>query len=572
VTYDLIVRNGTVVDGSGLPGYRADIGISGGMIAEIGDLRGQAAKQTIDAEGHTVAPGFIDGHTHMDAQIFWDPIGTNSCWHGVTSVIMGNCGFSLAPCAEKDKALVLRNLERAEDIPRAAMEAGIPWSWETIPEYLDTVDRLPKGINYATYIGHSALRTYVMGERAFTESANEDDMKALKGQLAGGIRAGAVGFSTSRSENHRTPEGKPVASRLANWQEVGDLIRVMADLGTGVFELSRGVIGADDETRRAELQTMKSLAIETKVPFTFGGNWYNRRTPDVWRTQFGMVDEVNAAGGKMLVQATSAWNGSLRSFETVMPFDRAPIWGEFRKLPLEQQEAGLRNPDMRRRLVEAAQGHRRETDLSLTNTLLQQVDWDWLFPLTGSLPPYPSVGDIARQRGKDPLETAIDLALERHLKLFFVSPFFNEDDDYVLTSMRHPASAVTFTDSGAHVASTMNPAQTHLLAHWVRDRQAMSLEMAIRKITLDIAAFWGLRKRGFLARGHHADLAIFDLKSMDPGMPTLVRDLPTGAPRLVQKATGFLATVVNGEVLTCKNEHTGALPGRLLRGPLAGKN
>ena len=210
MAYDLLIQGGTVVDGSGLPGYRADVGIQDGMIAAIGSLKGQAAKETIDADGHVVSPGFVDGHTHMDAQIFWDPLGTCSCWNGVTSVVMGNCGFTIAPCAEKDKRLVFSNLERAEDISPAAMDAGIPWSWETVPEFMDTLDKLPKGINYATYVGHSAVRTYVMGERAFTDKAGPDDLKAMVDVVDGGLRAGAVGFSTARSHQHRTAEGRPV--------------------------------------------------------------------------------------------------------------------------------------------------------------------------------------------------------------------------------------------------------------------------------------------------------------------------------------------------------------------------
>jgi N-acyl-D-amino-acid deacylase len=215
--YDLIIKNGTVVDGSGMPRFRADVGIAGGKIAAIGKIR-DGANEVIDADGHVVSPGIIDAHTHMDAQVFWDPMGTCSCWHGITSVVMGNCGFSLAPCAEKDKLLVMRNLERAEDIAPEAMEAGIKWAWETFPQYLDAVERTPKGINYAAYMGHSALRTYVMGERAFEREATADELDAMKRELRASIRAGAIGFTTSRTRNHQTPDGQPVASRLANWR------------------------------------------------------------------------------------------------------------------------------------------------------------------------------------------------------------------------------------------------------------------------------------------------------------------------------------------------------------------
>ena len=569
MAYDLIVKGGTVVDGSGLPGARADLGIASGVIAAIGDLSGERAGEVLDAEGHVVAPGFIDGHSHYDAQIFWDEIGSNACWHGVTTAVMGNCGFTLAPCAERDKRLVFTNLEMAEEIPPAALEAGIPWSWETFPEFLDAVEALPKGINYASYVGHSALRTYVMGERAFEDKASADDLAALGREIEGAMRAGAIGFSTTRSGNHRTAEGRPVASRLAEWSEVRTLVEAMGALGAGVFELSRGIANADPETRDAEIARLKALAVETRVPCTFGGAWSTRAHPDNWRRQFAMVDEVTAAGGRMLVQATAAWNGSLRSFETFMPYDNAPVWKEFRRLPLAEQERGLRDPALRARLVEVARGHARETDPTLNNVMLRDVDWNWIFPMHRTLPPYRSVAEIAAERRTDPIEAMIDLALEKHLRLFFIAPTNCEDQDYVLAMLRHPATAVTFGDSGAHVATIVNPVQADLLGNWVRQREAITLEAAVRKITFDIAAFWGLARRGLLREGWWADVCVFDPATIAPALPELVRDLPAGAARIRQAAHGIRATIVNGEVFMGEGEHTGALAGRLLRGPLA---
>jgi N-acyl-D-aspartate/D-glutamate deacylase len=569
MAFDLIIRGGTIVDGSGLPGYRADLGVAGDRIAEIGDLSGRSADEDINAEGHIVAPGFIDGHAHYDAQVFWDEIGSNICWHGVTTAVMGNCGFTLAPCAEADKRHVFTNLEMAEEIPPAAMEAGIPWSWETFPEFLDTVDRLPKGLNYASYVGHSAIRTYVMGERAYSDTADADDLAKLAREVEIAMRAGAVGFSTTCSANHRTAEGRPVASRYADWSEVRALVETMAAMGGGIFELSRGIVNAEPEERAAEIERLKALAIETGVPCTFGGAWSNRRYPDAWREQFAMVDEVTAKGGRMLVQATAAWNGSLRSFETFMPYDNAPVWKEFRALPLEDQEKGLRYPETRAKLVEVARNHRRETDPSLNNVLLRDVDWNWIFPLYNTLPPFRSVAEIAAERGTDPIEAMIDMALERHLKLFFLAPTNCEDQDYVLALLRHPNTAVTFGDSGAHIATIVNPVQADLLGNWVRQREAITMEAAVRKITFDIAAFWGLKKRGLLREGWYADVCVFDPKTIAPDMPELVHDLPTGAPRILQKAVGIKQTIVNGQVLMRGIEHTGALPGRLLRGALA---
>jgi N-acyl-D-aspartate/D-glutamate deacylase len=279
--YDLLIRNGTIIDGSGLPRFRADVGIIHGKIATIGKIRDRT-KEVIDADGHVVAPGFIDGHTHMDAQVSWDPLGTCSCWHGITSVVMGNCGFSLAPCKESEKDLVMRNLERAEDIAPEAMEAGINWTWETFPEYLDTVERLPKGINYAAYIGHSALRTYVMGERAFSEEATAQDLARMEREVRNAIRAGAIGFTTSRTRNHQTPQRQPVASRLASWDEVRQLVGVMGEMNAGVFEIAGEDTGLDPERIRDYLDRLKALAVDTGVPVTFGSTWRTAATKSSW--------------------------------------------------------------------------------------------------------------------------------------------------------------------------------------------------------------------------------------------------------------------------------------------------
>jgi N-acyl-D-aspartate/D-glutamate deacylase len=567
MAYDILIRNGTIVDGSGLPRYRADLGIAEGRIACIGAAQ-ESAREVIDAEGHVVAPGFIDAHTHMDAQVFWDVLGTCSCWHGVTSVVMGNCGFSLAPCEEKDKLLVMRNLERAEDISPEAMQAGIKWSWKTFPQYLDAVDRLPKGINYAAYVGHSALRTYVMGARGFDEEANSEDLAAMKAELRSALRSGAAGFTTSRSNAHQTPDGRPVASRLANWEEVKQLVGVMGDLHAGVFEIARETIDRDPDKMRDYISRLKALAVSTGVPTTFGVT-YSRKTPHTWRPMFEMVDDTNAAGGKMLVQGHSRSISTLLSFETRTPFDKAEIWRDIRKLPLDEQEAALRNPELRAKLIEAAHERMRSREETV-GAEPRRAEFDWIFVLDKPLPPYRSVGEIAREQSKDPVETMIELALQKHLRLFFQQPLVNEDQNVVLAMMRHPRSVVTFSDSGAHVSQIMDSSiQTHLLSYWVREQQALTLEQAIRKITFDLASFWGLQGRGLLREGNIADVVIFDPDKVAPQMPTLARDLPAGARRLKQKADGILATVVNGEVVLRENEHTGALPGRLLRGPLA---
>src|SRR5881296_4189323 len=297
--YDLVIKNGTVIDGSGLPGFRADVGVRHGRIVSIGRIR-ERGRETLDAEGHVVAPGFVDGHTHMDAQVFWDPMGTSSCYHGITTVVMGNCGFTLAPCAAEDKHFVVRNLQRAEDIPPEAMEAGIDWRWTTFPEFLDTLESLPKGINYAGYIGHSALRTYVMGERAFEKPAGEDDLRAMEAELGDAIRAGAIGFTTSRSVSHETPDRRPVASRMADWSEVRRLVNVMGELNAGIFELAGENVDrnkdADPAKRRDYHMRLRDLAVESGRPITFG--LFGRKdAPGVYKEYVSLLDETAAAGG-----------------------------------------------------------------------------------------------------------------------------------------------------------------------------------------------------------------------------------------------------------------------------------
>ena len=569
MAYDLIVEGGTVVDGSGLPGYRADVGISGGMIAAIGDLKGQAAKDSINAEGHIVSPGLIDAHTHFDAQVFWDPIGTNVCWSGVTSIVMGNCSYTLAPCKEADKRRVFSNLERAEEIPPEVMETGIPWSWESIPEHLDALDRLPKGLNIGIHVGHSALRTYVMGERAFTDIASDDDLATMKQLVADGMRAGTLGFSTARSNSHRTAEGNPVASRVADWSEIEALVGVLADLKTGIFQISRGFGSNDPAERQAEQAQIRDIAIKSKVPLTCGTSWYRRAKPDYWREQFDVVDQVTAAGGTMMVQGGSCWNGSLRSFETVTPYDKSPVWEDFRKLPLDEQAKGLRDPEMRARLLDVARNIKRSDHPGLPAFYLQEVDWNWIFPYENPMPPHRSIAEMAGERGVDPLDLFIDLALEQDLKAFFISPLFNESEDFIEALIRHPNTGITFSDAGAHIASAVNPVQSYLLAYWVRERQAITMESAIRKMTFDLAAFWGLGKRGLLREGWHADVTIFDPKTVQPQKPYMAADLPAGGKRLVYKSDGFLATIVNGQVFMRNNEHTGALAGQVMRGGAA---
>src|SRR5882762_10202273 len=567
MSYDLVIKNGWVVDGSGLPRYRGDVGVIAGRIAAIGRIR-ESAREVIDAEGRVVAPGFVDGHTHMDAQIFWDPLGTSSCWHGITSVVMGNCGFTLAPCAKADRHLVIRNLERAEDIAGEAMEAGIDWRWTTFPEFLDTLDSLPKGINYSGYIGHSALRTYVMGERAFEKPATEDDLRAMERELRDALRAGAMGFTTSRSPSHETPDHRPVASRVADWAEVRRLVNTMGELNAGIFEIAGENVdreadhpGLPDYHRR-----LKALAVESGRPITFGV-FGRRGVPNVWRKYMALLDETAAEGGRMFAQAHSRSLSALLSFKTQMPFDRLPLWKELRKLPLAEKIAKLRDPEFKKKLVEATD---EKPDQKALGTEARPQPYEWLFVFDTVEGPHRSVAEVAAERGVHPAQAMIDLALEKDLDLFFLMPVANEDQDNALEIMKHPRACVTFSDSGAHVTQLMDSSlQTHLLAHWVRKKHAFTLPQAVRMLTLVPATLWGFADRGLVREGMAADFVVFDPETIGAEMPELVADLPAGAKRLVQRCRGVAATVVNGETILRDGKPTGAHPGQLLRGPLA---
>ncbi len=560
MAFDLVVKNGTLIDGSGLPRFRADVGIKDGRIAEIGRLNGAAAKETLDAEGHVVSPGFVDGHTHMDAQIFWDPIGTSSCYQGVTSVVMGNCGFTLAPCRDSEADLVFRNLERAEDISRAAMLAGIKWRWETFPQFLDVLESLPKGINYAGYMGHCALRTYVMGQRAFTDEATEDDLKAMVHHTREAIAAGAHGFSTTRSVNHQTSDDKPVASRLATWAEFELLVKSM---GAGMVEVAGEPRGADSDKARVYYDGLSRLAIESGRPITFG--LFNRRTrPGGWRSTFDIIERTVKQGGRMFAQVHSRALNVLLSFETQLPFDKWEMWRDMRALPLAEQKKWLLDSDKRRKLVEIASKPYEGPEVRGTEA--RPPEWDWIYAMTDMKGPHKSMADLARGRNTHPVEVMIDMALERDMKFFMIQPIANENQAEAVELMKHPRSVVTFSDSGAHVSQIMDASlQTHLLSHWVRDKQVFTLEEAVKMLTCDIATQFGFHDRGLLREGLAADIAVFDPDTVAPRMPEVVTDLPAKAKRLRQKADGMKATIVNGQVLLRDNEPTGNLPGRLLR-------
>ena len=570
---DLVIRNGTIVDGSGAPRYRGDVGVREGRIVEIGHVP-SVAERVIDADGLIVAPGFVDGHTHMDAQVAWDPIGSCSCWHGVTTVIMGNCGFALAPCRPEEREWFARCLTAVEDIPTEAMLAGIDWTWETFPEYLATVNRLPKAINYGAYIGHSALRMYVMGKRALHETATAEDLDRMAAAVREAIRAGAMGFSSSRAHTHVTPDNTPVASRIADWTEIDRLVGAMGELGAGIFQVGPDISGG--LAQRTFLARLKQVALESGRPIMFGTISSRQGVdPNPWSYQLDYLDECAAAGALVWGQTTTRSINAIFSLKSYLPFDVLPAWRELRRLPMSEQKHRLADPETRRRLVaEEATMKPRDNVLQgggAATTDPRKPDYDNLFAMKDVEWNDPTVAQLAAARGQHPVEVMIDLALANDDQVF-VQPLVNEHPDHVLGMLRHPRTLATFSDSGAHVCQEMGSSlQTHLLSYWVRAKQAFTLEEAVRKLSFDNASAWGLADRGLLREGYRADLVLFDAERVKPAMPTVETDLPGGARRLVQKAEGIAATIVNGEVTLEHGRSTGRLPGVLLRGQGAGR-
>jgi N-acyl-D-amino-acid deacylase len=554
---DILIKGGTIIDGSGRPRYRGDVGISGDRVTAVGVVDEPAAR-VIDADGRFVTPGFIDGHTHLDAQLFWDPLGTSPAWHGVTSAVMGNCGFTLAPGRASGADLVIRSIERAEDMSRRAIELGVDWTWESYPDYLDAVERLHKGINIAGYVGHSAIRTYVMGERAYSEEASESDVERMRDAVRASISAGAIGFSTSRSPAHTTYGDDPVASRVASWSEVEALVDVMRELGTGIFQLA--LESRNSEDRLDFLSRLSDLAIASGRLTTF----FVRDDKDL-----ATLADTNRRGGRAVGQMNIKSVESVMNFQTVTPFDQLPAWKEFSALPLAEKRHRLSDVGARQRLVDAAiNGHY----ITPVNAEPRPPDYESMIVLTSIEGSNESVATVAARRGVHPVELMVDLALETDFEQFFVQPITTQPEDKTYEELSDPNTVIAGSDAGAHLSQIMDSAiPTMLLSQWVRDRQRLTFEEAVRKLTSDIAQTWGLQNRGRIEEGFQADVVVFDPETIAPCLPKLQWDLPDGGPRLVQRAVGIDTVLVNGQISFEHGESTGARAGRLLRGGSVGK-
>ncbi|MBS1847556.1 MAG: amidohydrolase family protein [Actinobacteria bacterium] len=567
--HDLVIRNGSVIDGSGGPVRSADIAIDGETIVAVGDDIGAGSRE-IDAAGLLVTPGWVDMHTHYDAQATWDPELTPSGWHGVTTAVMGNCGVGFAPAAPDRHDWLIRLMEGVEDIPGSALTAGIQWEWETFAEYLDALDRRSYVMDIGTQVPHGALRAYVMGDRgAANEPATAADRAEMRRLAGDALRAGALAISTSRTPLHRSADGELVPGTHAEIDEVFALGDAMLDAGHGGFQ------GAYDHARLPEeLPWLRRLAERTKLPVTV--NLQQTDTaPEVWREVVAELDRAAADDVPLYAQVHGRPVGVLMAWEaTLHPFSFATAWGPLAFASPEKRQAKLHDPDVRKALIDGP----RATELAGDFTTFLTTSWHKMFCFQGETDyepaPETSFAAIAARDRRRPEDVAYDHLLSDggHGVLYF--PLFNYSDgnlDVLHDLHRHPRTRMGLADGGAHVGSICDGSTpSFMVAFWTRDRvrgPKLPLELIVRRQTRDTAFHYGLSDRGLIAPGMRADVNVIDYDRLAIGPPRLAYDLPAGAKRFVQSSTGYRATICRGPVVREDDEFTGALPGRLIRGP-----
>jgi N-acyl-D-amino-acid deacylase len=560
MAYDLVIRDGTVVDGTGRPPFRGDVAVSGDRIAAVGEVDGEG-RTTIDAEGRVVSPGFVDVHTHLDAQVGWDPIASSSCWHGVTSVVLGNCGVTFAPCKSEDREYLAELMESVEDIPARSILDGLSWRWQTYGEYLAELDRLPKGMNVGGMVGHCAVRHWAMGERGLDETpATPDDIAAMTALVDEAIGAGALGFSTSRTMLHRVPDGRAVPGTYATTDELLAIADVLGRHDRGTFEVAPKLgelDGNDYEGSRAEVGWMAEVNRRTGRPVTFGLAQTNF-LPELHTRVLEFVDEESARGGRVRPQTTARSIGLLFGIAHRTFYDAVPSWQALQPLDLEGRLAALDDDERRAQLIRDAD--ERPAGLDPSFVFLVGTD-DAHYDFT----PADSLAALAERAGESPAATFVRLARESRGRALFSFPFLNQSLEAVDQLLHHPTVMLGLGDSGAHVGQIMDASlPTFFLSHWVRDRRVFTLEDGIRRLTSDTASVFGVVDRGIIREGAYADLNVFDLDALHLPLPEYVHDFPGGAGRFVQRGDGYDATVVNGRVFMRGGEPTGELAGAVL--------
>jgi N-acyl-D-aspartate/D-glutamate deacylase len=549
------------------------VAVAEGKIVEVGKLGG-AAKRTVDADGLVVTPGFVDIHTHYDAQATWDPHLTPSGWHGVTTAVCGNCGVGFAPARPDERDFLIGLMEGVEDIPGAALSAGIRWDWETFPQFLDALDRSPKALDIGTQVPHGSVRAYVMGERgARNEPATAEDTAAMAAIVREGILAGALGFSTSRTIMHKAVNGEPVPGTFAGEDELFGIGRAMGELGRGVFELAgAGAAGEDIIGTKKEMDWMRRLSAEIGRPITFALLQVDL-APDLWRELFELSEQAAAEGAQIMPQVAGRPFGLLIGHQTDFNiFSGRPSYQQaLAGLSLEERVARLKDPELRRRIL-ADKVESQDPLEAYVYSAFHKV-----FEL-GDPPNYEptadqSVAAMAQREGRTPDEVLYDLLLRNDGRELLFFPLFNYSEmscDSLYEMIHHPQAVLGLGDGGAHCGVICDASiQTFMLTHWVRDRtrgRRIPIELAVRRMSADTARLYGLNDRGIVAPGMKADLNLIDMEELRLEQPRMAYDLPGGARRLLQRARGYKLTLVSGEAIMVDGQATEARPGRLVRG------
>ncbi len=556
MSYDLLIKNGTVVDGTGAPRYQADIAVANGKIAEIGKIT-DGAKKTIDASDLIVSPGFVDPHTHYDAQICWDPLITSSSWHGVTSLVMGNCGVGLAPCKPEVREIAAWDLVNVESIPFDVLAKGVTWDWTTFPQYMDAAAKRGSGINLGFLAPLTPFRHFVMGDESMDRAATPEETAQIKALIKEAVAAGAMGFTTSFIAQHIGYKGRPLACRQADFNEFKAYSNALKELGRGSIELAlTNDISVVDEREYALLDL---LLTESGRPVT-------------WLALLNRDDKPNACMDTLRSTAELCKKGAVPQvscrpliiqidLRNPFIFSNLPCWNPAFQRPVEEQKAFYRDPNFRaafRKEMEAPKVFGGRWD----RAVVHEVSNPAMKSLLGK-----SVAQIAKERGKDGLDTFLDLAIEDNLELQFTYELFNANEEKIPELIKDSRVMVGLSDGGAHVDMLCDAGYaTYLLGTWVRDKSVLTLEHAVKRLTSEPAAFFGINQRGKIQKGMAADFAIFDLKTVGSQKRGEMRnDLPGGGRRLVMPARGVEYTVVNGTVLYEHQKHTGAMPGQVLR-------
>ena len=558
MVYDLVIRNGRIIDGSGMPSFHGDVAVNAGKIVELGKLGGAAAK-TIDAEGRVVSPGFIDNHCHYDAQVTWDPLCSYSCDHGATSVVIGNCSLALAPVRKGKQERVAEFLSYVEAIPMEVLRT-IDFRWESMPEYMDNLDhRL--GVNVGTLIGHSTVRHYVMGEACQERTASEDETKAMQAVVREAIEAGALGLSVSRNRGHYDPQGVHIPALWADEAEIFALGDVLREAGTGIIQSGGG--------RDAELKNglMSRLAEATGRTVVYNNLGHSLRKPDDWKQLMAKVQASQKKGIRAYPLCSpnrTTQNFTMRNSQV---FRGSPTWHPILLADDAAKLKAYRDPDVRRKLHQEVIEWRVE--IPAAGFARNWYDYMWIEKpvlaknqqLKGK-----TVGELAKLTGKGIIDAFLDLVVEENLDTLFQQGELNVDEQAMAKILSFPGAIIGLSDGGAHVQFHGGYGySTRFLGEWVREKQLMPLEQGVRRLTFESASAFGLYDRGLLRPGMAADITIFDPDTVRPLPEEVVHDFPAGGWRMREPAEGIFATVVNGEVLLQNGKHTGALPGRVLR-------